>query len=43
MPAPTLDTDPQAADELLALERAAAERPDYLAVATQLHVLAERG
>jgi S-adenosylmethionine-dependent methyltransferase len=43
VPAPTLDTDPQAVDDLLALERAAAERPDYLAVATLLHVLAERG
>ena len=43
VPAPTLDTDPQAVDDLLALERAAAEMPDYLAVATLLHVLAERG
>jgi S-adenosylmethionine-dependent methyltransferase len=42
VPAPTLDTDPQAVDDLLALERAAAERPDYLAVATALHVLADR-
>jgi len=42
VPAPTLDVDPQAVDDLLALERAAAERPDYLAVAAQLHVLAER-
>ena len=43
VPAPTLDSDPQAVDDLLALERAAAERPDYLAIAAQLHVLAERG
>lgn len=42
VPVPTLDTDPQAVDDLLALERAAAELPDYLAVATLLHVLAER-
>src|SRR4051794_21389285 len=42
LPAPTLDSDPGAADDLLALERAAAEHPDYLAVATQLHVLADR-
>lgn len=42
-PPALLDGDPDAADELLALERAAAERADYLAVATQLHVLADRG
>lgn len=40
---PTLvDGDPDAARDLLALEQAAGERPDYLAVATQLHVLASR-
>jgi SAM-dependent methyltransferase len=39
---PALLDDPQAVDDLLALERAAAERADYLPVATQLHVLAER-
>ncbi len=43
VPPAVLDTDPQAVDELLALERAAAERADYLALATQLHVLARRG
>jgi S-adenosylmethionine-dependent methyltransferase len=42
VPASTLDTDPQAVEDLLALERSAAEMPDYLAVATLLHVLAER-
>jgi SAM-dependent methyltransferase len=42
VPAALLDGDPLAVDDLLALERAAAERPDYLAVATQLHVLADR-
>ena len=43
VPPAVLDADPQAADELLALERAAAERSDYLALATQLHLLARRG
>jgi SAM-dependent methyltransferase len=43
VPPTVLDTDPHAVDELLALERAAAERPDCVAVATQLHVLADRG
>jgi SAM-dependent methyltransferase len=42
VPPALLDADTQAADDLLALERAAAERPDYLAIATQLHVLADR-
>ena len=42
VPPVVLDADPQAVDELLALERAAAERPDYLALATQLHLLARR-
>ena len=42
VPPAVLDADPQAAEELLALERAAAERPDYLALATQLHLLARR-
>jgi SAM-dependent methyltransferase len=39
-PATLLDSDPQAVDELLALERSAAEKPDYLPFATQLHVIA---
>jgi SAM-dependent methyltransferase len=43
VPPAVLDTDPHAVEELLALERDAAERPDCVAVATQLHVLADRG
>jgi S-adenosylmethionine-dependent methyltransferase len=43
VPAALVDTDPDAARHLLALEQAAAERPDYLAVATQLHILAAKG
>jgi SAM-dependent methyltransferase len=42
VPPALLDGDPQAADDLLALERDAAERADYLAIATQLHLLARR-
>ena len=42
VPPALLDGDPQVVDDLLALEREAAERPDYLAVATQLHALAAR-
>ena len=37
-----VDADPTAADELQALEAAAAERPEFLAIASQLHVLARR-
>jgi S-adenosylmethionine-dependent methyltransferase len=40
-PAALLDIDPQAAADLVALELTAADDPAYLAVATQLHVLAE--
>jgi S-adenosylmethionine-dependent methyltransferase len=40
-PSALLDGDPQGIEELLALERAVAERHDYLAFATQLHVLAD--
>jgi SAM-dependent methyltransferase len=43
VPPTLLDTDPQAADDLLALERAAAERSDFIGAATLLHVLADRG
>jgi S-adenosylmethionine-dependent methyltransferase len=39
-PSALLDGDPAAVEELLALERAAAEKADYLSLATQLHVLA---
>jgi SAM-dependent methyltransferase len=42
VPAALVDGDPDAARDLLALEHAAAERPDYIAVAAQLHVLADR-
>lgn len=35
-----VDADPAAAADLLALESAVAELPDYLAMATQLHLLA---
>jgi SAM-dependent methyltransferase len=43
VPPPLLDgADPQALEDLLALERAAAERSDYFPVATQLHLLARR-
>lgn len=39
-PDAVLDTDPDALDELLALEHAAAEDPAYLGLAAALHVLA---
>ena len=42
VPAALVDGDPDAARDLLALEHAAAERPDYIAVAAQVHVLADR-
>jgi SAM-dependent methyltransferase len=41
-PQALLDIDPQAMADLIALEHAAAEDPAYLAVASSLHVLAER-
>jgi len=41
-PAALVDIDPKAVDDLIALERAAAEDPAYAAVATSLHVLAVR-
>jgi len=43
VPPALVDGDPDAAGELLALEHSAADRTEFLAVATQLHVLAERG
>jgi SAM-dependent methyltransferase len=43
VPPAVLDGDPDAAADLLALERAVAEHPDYRPMATQLHVLADRG
>ncbi|MDQ1748378.1 MAG: hypothetical protein QOD07_2641 [Frankiaceae bacterium] len=42
VPPALVDGDPDAERELLALEHAASRRPDYLAVATQLHLLASR-
>lgn len=41
-PQALLDVDPQAMADLIALEHAAAEDPSYLAVASSLHVLAEK-
>lgn len=41
-PAALLDVDPQAADDLVALEHAASDDPAYAAIASSLHVLAER-
>lgn len=42
VPSSLLDLEPGAAASLLELERAVATRPDYLTVASQLHVLATR-
>ncbi|MEU6081993.1 methyltransferase [Streptomyces sp. NPDC047108] len=42
VPGVLVDTEPGAADALLKLEEAAAELPAFRAVASQLHVLAER-
>jgi S-adenosylmethionine-dependent methyltransferase len=41
-PAALLDVDPKAFDDLIALERAASDDPAYAAMATSLHVLADR-
>ncbi len=43
VPGVLVDTEPGALDALLRLELAAAEEPGFHSVATQLHVLAERG
>ena len=40
VPGALLDLEPGATAALLELERAVAERPEYLPLATQLHVLA---
>jgi SAM-dependent methyltransferase len=40
-PAALLDIDPQAVDDLIALEQAVADDPSYAVIATGLHVLAE--
>ena len=42
VPGSLLDLEPGAAQALVALERAVAERPDYFPLAAQLHVLAHR-
>jgi SAM-dependent methyltransferase len=41
-PQQLLDIDPQALEDLIALEHAAADEPAYLAVASSLHVLADK-
>ncbi|MET9291740.1 methyltransferase [Streptomyces sp. NPDC003077] len=43
VPGVLVDTEPGAMEALLKLEAAAAEQPAFHAVATQLHVLADRG
>lgn len=42
VPASLLDLEPGAHDALLSLERAVADRPEYAALAAQLHLLATR-
>ena len=42
VPSSLLDLEPGASAALLELERAVAERPEYLALASQLHVIATR-
>jgi 2-polyprenyl-3-methyl-5-hydroxy-6-metoxy-1,4-benzoquinol methylase len=42
VPSSLVDLEPGAADALVALEQAVAERPEYLALATQVHALATR-
>lgn len=43
VPGALVDSEPGAAQALLALEAAMSSRPDFAAIATQLHVLAVRG
>ncbi len=43
VPGVLVDTEPGAMEALLRLEAAVAELPAFHSVATQLHVLAERG
>ncbi len=40
VPGSLLDLEPGASSALVALEHAVSERPEYLPLATQLHVLA---
>ena len=42
VPSTLLDLEPGASAALLELERAVSERPEYLTVASQLHVVATR-
>lgn len=42
VPGATVDTEPGATDALLSLEAEVADRPEFRAIATQLHVLATR-
>ncbi len=43
VPSTLVDLEPGAADALLALEHAVADRPEYLTLAVQLHAIARRG
>jgi hypothetical protein len=38
-----VDLEPGAADALLELEHAVADRPEYLTLAVQIHAIARRG
>jgi hypothetical protein len=42
VPGSIVDLEPGAAQALVELERAVASRPEYLALATQIHTLAVR-
>ena len=42
VPSSLLDLEPGASAALLELERAVSERPEYLTLASQLHVVATR-
>ncbi|HRI98306.1 MAG TPA: SAM-dependent methyltransferase, partial [Nocardioides sp.] len=42
VPGSLLDLEPGGAAALLELERAVSDRPEYLPLATQLHVIAKR-
>ena len=43
VPSSLVDLEPRAADALLALEHAVADRPEYLTLAVQIHAVARRG
>lgn len=43
VPSALVDLEPRAADALLALEQAVADRPEYLTLAIQIHAVARRG